>query len=230
MSGAGIGVVGAAGPVFDGGGFFGGCGGFCGGVLLFLRLLLLRLLSGLLFLLRLLFGGGGSSVGEGGGEGGGGEGSGRESAEGGEFCLGERGVCLCVFLCGCGGGVGGVGEGSGVGGIGGRLRVGVGEGLGRGGSVVSDGEAEELLCLRLCDGVACAGEGGEEGGRGGGVALFLCAEGEVGEDGFTGESGAEDGGGPLGIHRAGDAACGLKKPEFSQCWIFFWLIIGIGVW
>lgn len=74
--------------------------------------------------------------------------------------------------------------------------------------MVGDGEAEELLCLSLCDGVACAGEGGEEGGRGGGVALLLCAEGEVGEDGFTGESGAEDGGGPLGIHRAGDAAGG----------------------
>ena len=57
-------------------------------------------------------------------------------------------------------------------------------------------------------------------GRGGGVALFLCAEGEVGEDGFTGESGAEDGGGPLGIHRAGDAAGCLKKPDFSQSWIF----------
>ena len=34
--------------------------------------------------------------------------------------------------------------------------------------MVGDGEAEELLCLRLCDGVACAGEGGEELGRGGG--------------------------------------------------------------
>lgn len=105
------------------------------------------------------------------------------SVRGGVFC------CLCGGVCG-------VGEGCGVLRVG-WVRVGggcVGEvGGGCGGGVVGDGEAEEFFCLFLGDGVACAGEGGEELGGGGGVSLFL---------------GAEDGGGPLGVYGAGDAAGG----------------------
>ena len=135
-----------------------------------------------------LFCGGG-----GGGDGGGVEGGGGEGLEGGELCGREArpsetpGLRVGVAYAVCG---------EVLGGVGGWFRCGGGleaEECGGGGGI------------RLPAGGAC---GGEEGGVCGVVFLLLMTEGEVYEDGLAGEGAAEDGAAVLGIHGAGDGACG----------------------